>query len=410
MSIFTQRINSALAFGLCAAFLSGCGSGAGGGSALPQSAGRAAVAQAAKTAAGNVKFSVAFRPKVPAGRIAPQYVSPSTQSLQILTDGAAPVVVNLTPSSPNCLPDPAAVGTYICSASLNVAPGNHIFTVTAYDLTGAKGNILSANSTGKVNVTPSGTTAVPLVLEGSVYYVILALGTVNPPIGTPATIALTATLEDADQNLIVGPAPYEHPVTLTTTDPLNAPLSKTVLNSPADAAGITVKYTGAKIARVTYGATAIGLTTATVVSADLTPGAAEQFLAVVNDTIGAVVLFDASTLSGGSGFGGGGEFFFEYGAAIDAQSRIYVAGGGGDSVGVFDLAHGDVTLATITGGGLSYPIAVTVDDESGKLFVLNYATSSISVFDTKHAYAPLAVISGGGMAPSLRPRRGRHRS
>jgi hypothetical protein len=156
-----------------------------------------------RSARGNVRFAIGIKPKVKTGRITLQYVSPSTQSMQILTDGANPVVVNLTPSSPNCSPNPTVSGAFICTASLNVQAGNHVFTVTAYDLNGATGNVLSTNSTGKIFVKPTGTTTVSLVLEGGVRYVILTLTTVYPTIGKPAAIGLTPILQDFDQNLIV---------------------------------------------------------------------------------------------------------------------------------------------------------------------------------------------------------------
>jgi hypothetical protein len=111
------------------------------------------------------------------------------------------------------------------------------------------------------------------VLDGVVQYVDLTVATINPPIGAAATIGLTVNVEDADYNLIFGAAPFEHPVTLTTTDSINGALSKTTLNSPGDTSGITVNYTGADVASITYSATAAGLLAANVINAVLTPGA-----------------------------------------------------------------------------------------------------------------------------------------
>lgn len=102
-----------------------------------------------------------------------------------------------------------------------------MFTLTAYDITGAQGNVLSVNSTGPVLVKPSGTTMISLVQQGVVIYVVMTLTTAYPAIGKPAVIGLLPLVEDADLNLIVGPAPFEHPVTLTSSDTVDGPLSKT---------------------------------------------------------------------------------------------------------------------------------------------------------------------------------------
>jgi hypothetical protein len=124
-----KRINGVLAVGLCAALFAGCGgSGAaiGTAAALPQSRGHVSTTQLTKAAQGNVTFSIRVTPKTKAGRITPNYVSPSTESLEILTDGMNPVAVNLSSSSPNCSPNPTAPGSYICTAALKVPTGDHV--------------------------------------------------------------------------------------------------------------------------------------------------------------------------------------------------------------------------------------------------------------------------------------------
>jgi hypothetical protein len=279
-----KRLKEALFFGFCAALFAGCAGGGAGvatspGSTLPQSGLTTQSVAMQATSKGNVAFAIAFTPKAKATpgkapqHISPQYVSPSTQSLQILTDGANSVVVNLSPSSPNCKPNAGEPGSYICSASLSVPAGNHDFTVTAYDLPNAKGSVLSTNSTGDVYVKPTGTTTITLTLDGVVQYAVLTLAETEPQTGSPAEIGLTVVLEDADKNTIVGPATFEHPVTLTTTDAAVGPLSKTTLTSPADETGITVAYTGAEVKGITYSATATGLPAANVTAAMLTPQA-----------------------------------------------------------------------------------------------------------------------------------------
>jgi uncharacterized repeat protein (TIGR03803 family) len=279
MSPFPQRVNMSLSIVLCAALFIACSGGGANVSTstrLPQSRQPALATQSGKTAQANVTFAIGITPSANTGHMTADYVSPSTQSLEILTDGANRVVVNLTPSSPNCSPQREHPKAYICTAALHVLTGNHIFTVTTYDATGATGNVLSTNSTGPVFVKPTGMTTVGIVLAGDVQRVVLTLANSYPPIGTAAAIGLTVSLQDADGNLIFGAAPYEHPVTLTTTDSANGLLSKTVLNSPRDASGITANYNGADVASITYSATAVGLLATNVSNAVLSPTSAHD--------------------------------------------------------------------------------------------------------------------------------------
>jgi YVTN family beta-propeller protein len=417
VGLSTNRIiNGVFAIGLCAVMVAGCTSGGAsiGTSAMPpQSQSSVLTAQSmngalsTKAANGNVTFAIGIKPKTKTGRITPQYVSLGTQSLKILTDGANPVVVNIDPWLPNCPPNPTAPGSYICTASLKVPTGNHVFTVTTYDSRHAEGNVLSTNSTGTVYVKPTGRTTVPIVLEGVVQYVNLTLATANPTIGKAAVIGLTPILEDADHYLIVGPAPYEHPVTLTTTDSTNGPLSKSVLNSPADMSGITVNYNGAKVASITYSATATDLPAANVINAVLTPGATtkpeHQHLYVANGGGSSVSVFDVTdlaatptTITSTSPM-----IYGSAGVAVDANGKLYVANG--YRVIVFDTAHGNVELPPIIGSAYLDAFGGMAVDASGKLYVVNveeYIGSDrgrVSVFDTAHGNAALPAITSGGL-------------
>jgi YVTN family beta-propeller protein len=416
MTFFRKRIGGVFAIGLCAAMVAGCGGGAvvGTSAMRPQSQSSVLTEQSTngalstKAANGNVTFAIGIKPKTKAGRITPKYVSPSTQSLQILTDGTNPVVVTFGPWSPNCSPNPTVPGAYICTASLNIPAGNHVFTLTTYDLPGADGTVLSTNSTGTVFVKPTGTTTVSLVLEGVVRSVVLTLWSRTPPVGNPAAIGLTIVLEDADQNLIIGSAPFDHPVTLTTTDPAAGPLSKSILRSPADAAGITVDYSGAAVTRIVYSATAVGLSAANVTDDVLTPGApAEHFLYVANRNIYTplseeVSIYDLANLAAAPRTINTSPQS-AMGVALDVHGKLYVTSWLSNIVSVFDTQHGNSPLPTITGGSLSSPIGVTVGAD-GKLYAANInirtvplPCNCVSVFDTANGNTPLPPIIGGGL-------------
>jgi hypothetical protein len=390
MTLFTKRISRVFAVGLCAIIIASCGGGAVVGTTAmrPQSQNPVLPAQSTngalstKAANGNVTFAIAIKPKTKTGRITPKYVSPSTHSLQILTNGTNPVVVDFTWSSEglNCPRNHMVGAAYVCTVSLNVPAGNHVFTVTTYDLPRATGNVLSTNSTGTVIVKPTGTTTVSIVLEGAVHYVVMQLAT-NPAVGAAGAIGLTVSLEDADSNLIVGPAPYEHPVTLTTTDSTNGSLSKTALHSPADASGITVNYSGAKVASITYSATATGLSAANVITADLTPGSPPAIY-VTNNKYGSSYRVTAYTVKGtptGLTISAAGSE--PSAAAVDAAGKIYVA----HLDNAYSLsgtvttytANGMPTTPTIT--GLDDPTAVAVDS-AGKIYVTNFSNGTLTTY------------------------------
>jgi hypothetical protein len=135
---------------LAAILLAGCNGGAGGSSAIPPQSQSVSSVQwlTKRSSKGNVTFAIGITPgsKAAGTRATPQHVSVSTKSLRILIDGGNPVTVELTPSSPNCSPNPRSPGSYIYIARFKVPSGNHVFTLTTYDRTDGAGNVLSRNS------------------------------------------------------------------------------------------------------------------------------------------------------------------------------------------------------------------------------------------------------------------------
>jgi hypothetical protein len=204
---------------------------------------------------------VAFTFSVPAGSgvaRSPLYVSLNTQSFVILTDGANPQTLNINKSSPNCHTINNG-GSLSCVIAIKTTPGTHNFTITSYSQRNGQGAALSTNSTGPIVVKGGDRMPISITLEGIVASAVLTLQTTNPPTGTAVRIPLTVVLKDASGAIIVGSDPFNNPITLTSSDPANGPLSKTVLKSPADEAGITANYNGASISSITYSATGTGL-------------------------------------------------------------------------------------------------------------------------------------------------------
>jgi DNA-binding beta-propeller fold protein YncE len=402
MTTTTIRGATGISCALVIALLTGCG-----GAAPTLSSASSARAPArldnrqSTRAQGNVAVSIKFRPKGTTALVTPKYVSASTQSLKIVTDGIPAVIVNLTPLSPNCSPDATADGAYICTARSTVPAGNHAFTVTTYDLPGAAGNVLSTNSTASIDVKPTGLTMVSLTLEGIVRFVILSLATTNPPVGVVADIGLTAMLEDADQNLIVGPAAYEHPVTLTTTDSKNGSLSKVRLNSPLDTADISVKYSGANVAQIVYSAAAADLPAANAIAVVLAPGSAARLLYVSNEITPYISVFDLADPAAAPAKIGVDN---PEGIALDAAGKLYVANSREycynteiHSILIFDTTRGNVELPAISVSGTGLLLGLALDG-SGKLYAANNGDSNIRIFDTAHGNAVLPPITSAALS------------
>jgi hypothetical protein len=253
---------------LCMLF-SGCGGG-GGNSSLPQTH--------TPTAPGgnqSVVVSITIPPATSgtaAAKRKPLYVSANTQSAAIAVNGGTPVVANLSASSSSCAV--ATGGGRTCSVTVSAPVGTDTFSETLYANTTGTGAPLSQNSTsytivaGKSNV-------INMTLEGVVNSIALTLANGTPTLGIATSIALTVTIEDASGATIIGSDPFTNPITLTDSDTSGATtLSKTTVASPADAAALTVAYTGASISSATFGASATGVTAANITAATLTPAAA----------------------------------------------------------------------------------------------------------------------------------------
>ena len=247
--------------------LSAC---SGGGTASPAN-------QAEQTAGAQkatARFVITVPPKPQSGARAPQYISPSTQSLTITIDTQTPIVTGVTPASPNCSGSGAAL---VCTVTIPVAPGTHTFAFTTFDGPDAGGNKLSTTTlTGQLIVADQVNT-VPVTLSGIPASVVLTLAQLQPPFGSAATIPLTVAAKDVDGNTIIGAAPYVNaggsPLTISISDSDTSgatALSTTTVTSPAT--GVNVTYTGATIASATFSASAAGIAQANITNATLTPG------------------------------------------------------------------------------------------------------------------------------------------
>jgi hypothetical protein len=176
------RFSALLALLSVAAMLSGC---AGGGDAVPAPSARepagpkrvparfvitipAKVTTNAKLRPPSVaSATLAGRAGSPAAQVRPQYVSPSTQSMNIdVTQGATQVLnetANLTPSSTGCT---STLASTQCTLTLSLAPGTFTATVTTYDQVNAGGNLLSAGQNVDFTIVEGAANTITLTLSG----------------------------------------------------------------------------------------------------------------------------------------------------------------------------------------------------------------------------------------------------
>ena len=218
--------------------------------------------------------SAAFVIRIPSSTAAsgqfarPQYVSPSTQSLQIAVTGeATPVVANLTPASPNCTP---ASGSkpLTCTVSVTAPVGTDTFTVAMYAQQNASGYVLSKGSV-TATITANQSTPVNVVTQGVISAIQLVLGGPAPAYGKPSKIPLTVNVKDASGNVIIAPGNYATPIALHDSDAKYTTLSTTSLTAPS--ASVTVSYNGGPLSSATISAAASGIPATRITNAVFQP-------------------------------------------------------------------------------------------------------------------------------------------
>ncbi|HTV93655.1 MAG TPA: hypothetical protein VMG98_13145 [Verrucomicrobiae bacterium] len=230
----------AIVFG---AFLAAC---SGSGSSIP-SAGTSAAApgqSSPSNATGTATFAIFIPAAGAMKRVRPNYVSPNTQYAGItLTEvsgspvpSPTPLVVSLTPGSPNC--STSANGT-TCTLTATYRVGSDAWTIALYGQGGVTSTPLSINSVGQNLV--AGQNTVDLTMNP-----VIASLAFSPSSGTcasnDATCTQSAVLEalDATNAVIVGPGNYVNasqvPVTINVSP---APSGVTLETSSGSAAATT---------------------------------------------------------------------------------------------------------------------------------------------------------------------------
>ncbi|HTW83252.1 MAG TPA: hypothetical protein VMD91_04170 [Candidatus Sulfotelmatobacter sp.] len=346
----------------------------------------------------------------------PKYVSPATQSIVITlltvngtayTGSPREVASNLTSTNPNCSGSPLT-----CTVTAPAVAGSDVFQVVTYDAqqttptpSTPAGNALSGADVtltmiaGQANADPT-----PLILDGVVDHVVLALSPTAETAGTPGTVGVSVEAYDKDDNLLVGPGNYADAngdaltIHLSDSDTSgHTMLSTTSLTAPTS--GITLSYDGATIAAPTISAGVSGGTIAggapspatLSVNPTLTSLSSPAYLPgqTVTETLTGVGFIAGATsvqLSGSGVTAGTAnvtsstsltvDFTVAAGAAAGAQNVMVTTSGGTSGPQPFTVASGYVVTSTADDGSAG-TLRAAIDGAnaaSGELIAFNCGT------------------------------------
>ena len=227
---------------LCAGVLALTACGGGGGSSLPPMsapAGAPSAPPASGPASVDISIAVPSATSASAKTRAPRYVSAATKSAVVSYPGGR--------QTAEC--------TTTCALVLSVNPGMVPFDVALYDAPGGTGHVLSSGST-TASIVAGQPNTLKVAFAGVVAHVTVSLANTTVTAGTPATIAVNVSAQDAAGYTIVGPDPYAAPIALTNDDASGTTaLSATAVAAPS--APVTLTYNGGRsIAAAHVGANA----------------------------------------------------------------------------------------------------------------------------------------------------------
>ena len=177
---------------------------------------------------GTVSVTITIPVRSASANRTAKYVSPSAQSIAIalypvvasIISGTASATSNqdLTSAAPGC----TTGSPVVCTVQMSSAAGVVAFGIKLYSGTGQAGSILSqldpTTATERTIVAGSDNVVIPLTLSGVPASIFLSIASSSLQGGVPSAIPLTAVARDASNNIIVGNAPYETPITLSTSE------------------------------------------------------------------------------------------------------------------------------------------------------------------------------------------------
>lgn len=201
----------------------------GGSTAAQPASGDARIPLPPASGTGTVRVTITIPSKTTASaNRSPKYVSPSAQSIAIalypvvanIISGTASATSNqdLVSAAPGC----STGSPIVCTVQMSSAAGVVAFGIKLYSGTSQTGSILSqldpTAATERTIAAGSDNVVLPLALSGVPASIFLTIPSSSLQGGVPSAIPLTVVARDASNNIIIGSAPYETPITLTASD------------------------------------------------------------------------------------------------------------------------------------------------------------------------------------------------
>jgi len=199
-----------------------------------------------------------------------QYISASVASVAITVNGGTPMIGNVSANATNCTVTTGGART--CTIQVFAPIGSVTVTFTLYDAANATGNVLGVGSATQTIVfgTPFN---IPVVVNGVVASVSIAVSPTALPAGSTGTATITATAKDADGNTIIAPGNYATPIALTNSDTSGATtIAPSSLTAPGQTATLTYNGSGSAGKTATLGAQVPGIPASAITSTVFTLG------------------------------------------------------------------------------------------------------------------------------------------
>lgn len=212
---------------------------------LPSSGPSSTALDAVMKKTGIVRFAIDIPDAKKTLNRAPQYVSPSTQSVSVHAAGAVKSF-DLTASSPGCSAN-KKTASLDCTVTLVLPVGSQTIAAALFAGLKGEGDAL-ASGTAKATVIAGGAKLIVIPFDGIVSTATVLLNSkpeATLPAGTPATLKVTVDAYDAKGNLITAPGHYASPVGLKSSDALPK-LSASSVSTPD--AKVTLEYSGGAVA------------------------------------------------------------------------------------------------------------------------------------------------------------------
>lgn len=198
-----------------------------------------------------------------------RFVSSAVVSAKMSIASLADQIFDLSSTSNRCT---SVSGGRTCTIGFNAPLGSQTITLTLYDAANAGGNALGTSQQG-FNFSAQGGNNLSFTVNGNVAS--MSVSIVFPPgnpsnafvVGQTNSANVYVTAKDADGNVIVSPGNYNQPATITNSDTTGAfTLSGTTTVSGPNT-GPLLNYNGKPVGAVTIGATAAGVSSASITPA-----------------------------------------------------------------------------------------------------------------------------------------------